>query len=183
MFKNGIHIMFGLLFCLTNVSCVHSLARVDGPYEGRIIDADTRQPIEGVVVLGVWYKIASVGAGGAFREYYDAQETVTDKNGEFSIKGLDLKILSSVEPMNFLIFKTGYKYENGPWKSLKESFYYKDKIKWEGNKAIIPLRKLTMEERKKGRLPPYPPTEAMKEKKANLMMEEIYKERKEQGLD
>jgi len=181
MHRKCILVLLGIFFCFCNVSCVHSIARYDGPYEGRVIDAETKQPIEGVVVLGVWNKIASVGAGGAFRKYHDAQETVTNKNGEFSIKGQGLKIMSSVEPMNVLIFKAGYMYESGPWESLKEGLIYRDTIKWEGKKPIIPLRKLTMEERKKIGSPSAPPDEAPFEK-VRLILKEIDKDDIERGL-
>lgn len=182
MIRSRYLILLGVMILIFNMGCVYSLARIDGPYEGRIIDADTGKPIEGVVVFGVWYRIAAVGAGGAFHAYHDAQETVTDRNGEFVIKGLGLKILSGVEPMSVLIFKAGYEYIDVSWDLFKENDFYKKKIKWEGNKAIIPLRKLTMEERKKSLGPPYPPTEAVKEKKVKLLIEEINKDRREQGL-
>ncbi|MFZ3136137.1 MAG: carboxypeptidase-like regulatory domain-containing protein [Thermodesulfovibrionales bacterium] len=172
-----------LIFILTSLvmsatSCYgFAVIRKDGPYEGRVIDADTGEPIEGVVVLGKW-STEIITPGGATHNFYDAQETVTDKNGEFSIEGLGLKILSNVIPMDVLIFKAGYEYESGSWSSLKK---YAKKIKWEGNKAIIPLRKLTMEERRKRR-PPIPPTEAPL-KKIRLMLEEINKNEIELGAE
>lgn len=196
-----------LIFILTSLvmsvtSCYGvAVIRKDGPYEGRIIDADTGQPIEGVVVLGEW-STEIITPGGATHNFYNAQETVTDKNGEFSIEGLGLKILSNVTPMDVLIFKAGYEYIGmGPWKGLKyrgwkgneESYdpvlktkvikpVYdpKKKIKWEGNKAIIPLKKLTMEERRKN-IPPLPSGEAPY-KKIKLMLNEYNKNSKELGL-
>ena len=74
-----------------------SLIRYDGPYEGRIIDADTGEPIEGVIVLGEWNK-EQISPGGAVSAYYDVRETATDNKGEFSItgKGLLRKCLSHI---------------------------------------------------------------------------------------
>ena len=126
-------------------------------------------------MLGVWYK-EYPGAAGAISKYHDAVETVTDKNGDFKIKGLGLQVIGNVLPVNVLIFKVGYEYESGYWTGLKK---YKKKIKWEGEKAIIPLKKLTMEERKKrGTLsrPDIPVN------KMELITKEINKERVEQGL-
>ena len=152
--KKLIIILFNLIFL---PSCY--AARVDGPYKGRVIDADTRQPIEGVVILGVWNR-EIITAGGATHNFYDAMETVTDKNSEFEVKGLGLLVLSNVIPMDVLIFKAGYEYWGlGPWRGLKEGYLSSKKVKWEGDKAIIPLRKLTMEERRKN-IPPLPPGEA-----------------------
>jgi hypothetical protein len=158
--------------------CVYAV-RVDGPYEGRIIDADTGKPIEGVVILGTWYTAQFSPAGSTYN-FYDARETVTDRNGEISIPGMGLRVLSNLEPMHVLIFKAGYEYLNVPWVSLKKDILLREKIKWEGNRAIIPLKKLTMEERSKRGAPSRPniPMDKMK-----LMTEEVNRERMEQGLN
>lgn len=168
-----------LIFILTSLvmsvtSCYgFATIRKDGPYEGRVIDVDTGEPIEGVVVLGVWYK-QYPGPGGAVSEYYDAMETVTDKNGEFKIDGLGLLVMSNVIPMDVLIFKAGYTYYGMmTWKELKGLY------KTEDDKAIIRLKKLTMEERKKVGIPSRP---NIPEEKMKLLTKEINKERIEQGL-
>ena len=155
-----------------------ALIRKDGPYEGRVIDVDTGEPIEGVVVLGDWSR-EHISPGGAVHTFYDATETVTDNNGEFRIEGMGLEILSNVTPMDVLIFKAGYEYFESPWNSLKKSKYLitKKKIKWEGNRAIIPLKKLTMEERRKQGTPSFP-SEAYEKKKMPLLIKEINKEEK-----
>ncbi|MGD0884583.1 MAG: hypothetical protein ABSA46_06870 [Thermodesulfovibrionales bacterium] len=181
-------------------SCCACAVRVDGPYKGKVIDADTREPIEGVVVLGEWYRETPTAAGAVHR-FYDAMETVTDKNGDFEIKGLGLLVLSNVIPMDILIFKAGYEYIGiMPWrglnsvgekaeyeesydpinktKVLKTIYDNKRKVIWEGDKAIIPLRKLTMEERKS---PPGPSSEAPFEK-VRLMLKEMDRDDIERGL-
>ncbi len=174
--KKFMLIIIGILFFLPG--CLYA-ARIDGPYKGRVIDADTGKPIEGVVILGVWYREIP-SAAGALHNYYDAMETVTDKNGEFEIKGQGLLVVSNVIPMDVLIFKAGYEYLGvAPWDSLKEGVF--EKVKWEGDRAIIPLKKLTMEERKKSLGPPSPPSEASFEK-VRLMLKEIDKDDVERGL-
>ena len=170
-----------ICFLLLFPACAYPV-RYDGPYKGKIIDAETGAPIEGVVVLGVWSKVA-VSPGGGVSSYYDAKETLTDKNGEFEIQGLGIKILSSVAPMNVLIFKSGYQYIDGPWESHKyDGGLMKNKAKVEGDRVIFPIRKLTMEERKKQLGPPAPPDEAPK-KRIELILKEINRDRAEQGLD
>ena len=155
--------------------------RYDGPYEGRVIDADTGEPIEGVVILGVWYK-ALFSPAGATHKFHDAQEAVTDMNGEFSITGLGFEVFSNVEPMNVLIFKAGYEYIGmGPWRGLKKDLLLRKKIKWEGDKAIVPLRKLTLEERNKQGSPSDPPAEAPFEK-VRLILREIDRNNIERGV-
>lgn len=136
---------------LTLAGCV-SIARYDGPYEGRIIDAETRQPLEGVVVFGEWKVFHPNLAGGNYT-YYDAAETLTDKNGEFRIPGKGVRVLSNLTEMYFLIFKAGYEAIHPvPWRALK-NMITTDNVRFEGNKAIIPIRKLTLEERKKRPIP------------------------------
>ncbi len=129
--------------------CV-SLVYYEGDYHGKVIDAETLQPIEGAVVLGVWSKGYHGTAGGPVHEYYDARETVTDKNGEFTIKGMGPRAVTHLEKMDIVIFKVGYE-EVGltSWESLKKAIYYRDRVKWEGNKAIIPLDKWSLEQRRK----------------------------------
>lgn len=171
-FTKSISIFLLILF----TSCMYAL-RYDAAYKGRVIDADTKEPIEGVVVLGVWDVLHPDVAGG-FHTFHDAKETVTDKNGEFSISGMGLRVISNLEPMNVLIFKAGYEHIGmGPWDSLKEDILLKKKIKWNGNKAIIPLRKLTMEERGKRLIG----KESIPDNKQKLLIRELNKEKTELG--
>ncbi|MGB7946312.1 MAG: hypothetical protein WCH75_01390, partial [Candidatus Binatia bacterium] len=60
---------------------------VDGPYHGTVIDSETKQPIEGAAVLAVWWKEAPA-VGHYTVSYYDAQETLTDREGNFTIPGV-----------------------------------------------------------------------------------------------
>jgi hypothetical protein len=121
-----------------------SMLRVDGPYEGKVIDAVTKQPIEGAVVHGTWHK-RYLGGG---TEYYDSYEVLTDKNGEFKIPGQGFLIFSDVEGMMLTIFKAGYE-EVSPayWKGLQGGSY--DVVTWQGNKGIFKLHSMTLEERRK----------------------------------
>lgn len=166
----------GMLVLYISSGCMYVI-RYDGAYEGRVVDADTREPIEGVVVLGTW-SIRHHNVAGGYSEYCDAHETVTDKEGEFIIPGQGLRFLSNLEPVSLLIFKAGYTYDGGPWGAFKHPAVA-DKIKWEGDKPIIPLKKLTMEERGKYNLPSRPsvPLEKMR-----IITNEINKDRVQRGL-
>lgn len=171
-----------ITFVLSVTSCYgFAVIHKDGPYEGKVVDADSGEPIEGVVVLGEWSN-EHISPGGAVHSFHDAQETITDKNGEFRIEGMGLDILSNVTPMDILIFKAGYEYLASPWESLKKSRYLieKRKIKWIENMAIIPLRKLTMEERKKQGSPDF--SALIPGVKMKAMLQEINKDRLERGL-
>ena len=169
--------MRAVLICfalLSLTSCAYPI-RYDGPYSGRVIDADTREPIEGVVVLGTWSIFHNNLAGGS-HTLYDARETVTDKKGEFSIPGMGLRVSSNLEPMSVLIFKSGYSYIGSTsWPAFKLSSYYRETIKWEGHRAILPIKKLSQHDREKQGTP-YFPLEVQEKKLSPLMIEEINKE-------
>lgn len=133
-----------LFFLVLTAGCV-SYARIDGPYEGKVIDAQTRQPVKGAVVLGVWNKYQFT-VGGPTGEFYDSVEVLTDENGHFKIDGLGVRVLSNVDEMDIMIFKAGYSHlDYGPWSSYKTLTGSKD-VEWDGEKMTVPLRKLSFEE-------------------------------------
>ena len=79
------------------------------PFEGKVIDADTKEPIEGAVVLAVYsYEIYSFAGSNAVIK--DGQETLTDKNGEFRLRRTRRWfVLNRGYPRGWLeIFKPGY---------------------------------------------------------------------------
>jgi hypothetical protein len=55
-----------------------------GPYKGKVLDAETKAPIVGAVVLAVWYRGAP-GLGVSSHGFLDAEEVLTDKSGEFTV--------------------------------------------------------------------------------------------------
>jgi len=127
-----------------------------GPYQGKVIDAETKEPIEGVVVLIEWVKLHAF-AGSTF---IDAQETLTDKNGEFYIPGIWVfnpwKSLTSEALMT--IYKSGYQSPNtGAWKKWK---VFRPKLEYvlkvEDGKPVIMLKKLTDPEERGNNIPGEP---------------------------
>ena len=179
------NILLGLsimLLLLTTQGCFPAIRLFvyDGTHKGRAVDADTGKPIEGVVVLGVWRSVFAT-PGGAVSDFYDARETVTDKDGNFSIPGQGVMIMSNVDVMQCLIFKAGYKYQRFDWDTLKEGRGQRMNVKWEDNKPIIPLKRLTMEERRGQGEPPFP-TEAYPKLRIPLLIKEINKDKIELGL-
>lgn len=82
-----------------------------GAYHGKVVDAETKEPLEGAAVLAVYFTTSS-GPGGAISHYLDAQETVTDKNGEFRIPPLTVTTFRVLQGFDahpqFTIFKPGY---------------------------------------------------------------------------
>jgi hypothetical protein len=82
-----------------------------GPYYGKVIDAETKEPLEGAAVLVKCYT-QSYGPGGSNSNYVDARETVTDKNGEFRIPAFTIWTFRPLQNFAsyvwFTIFKPGY---------------------------------------------------------------------------
>lgn len=98
-----------LILFPASVGCTHS--NTYGPYNGKVIDAETKEPIGGAAVLVVFYT-NEPGPAGSITRYADAIETVTDKNGEFQIskhKVTSTKFLYLLDNHGyFTIFKPGY---------------------------------------------------------------------------
>lgn len=63
-----------------------SACAADTTFRGKLIDAETLQPIEGAVVVAVWRKTKAFLIAST-TDFKDAKETLTDKNGEWSITG------------------------------------------------------------------------------------------------
>ena len=95
----------------SNISGTGWIFYHDGPYRGKVVDADTGNPIEGAAVLGEWPLETYGGAGGRVQIYCDAQETMTDKNGEFIVPQafcFHFWPFTKLGSTIFKIFKPGY---------------------------------------------------------------------------
>jgi len=106
----------GLFFCLATFGL---LVYADEPYHGRVIDAETKQPIEGAAVVAIWRERAP-GIAEAITTYHDVQETITDQQGNFTIPGIlgiPTVATAKIQESEFIIFQPGYEAYGG-W-SLK----------------------------------------------------------------
>jgi len=61
-------------------------------YKGKVIDLETKQPLAGAVFFAV-YSSRSASPAGVLSAQVDAQETVTDENGEFVLP--EVKVMHS----------------------------------------------------------------------------------------
>jgi len=85
-------------------------------YRGKIIDAETKKPLEGVVVVAI-YSTSDVigGPGGPSSREIGAREALTDENGIFVIPSYTT-IMNPIARENgtqFIIFKAGYSGSGG----------------------------------------------------------------------
>ena len=79
-------------------------------FKGKVIDSETKQPIEGAVVVAIYYKKSMMGIVESYSVIMNVKETLTDKNGEFYIPSYTTVIqpLSWESKATFIIFKPGY---------------------------------------------------------------------------
>jgi hypothetical protein len=82
-----------------------------GQYHGRVVDAATKAPIEGAVVVVIWLKnpLIYIDAAGSF---HDAREQLTDGEGRFSIDATPRRNWNPFRVVRrdpeIIIFKPGY---------------------------------------------------------------------------
>jgi hypothetical protein len=120
-------------------------------YTGKVIDADTKEPIEGAVVVASWLEERATPTGPTTRSK-DIREALTDKNGVWVIegpKGRDGGNITAIftfltgtyytRPPEFIIFKPGY----CSWPKGFGIAGCKDKIKGFDIEKKIELPKLT----------------------------------------
>lgn len=102
------------LFAELKPPSVHGWSRYlngpKGPYRGKVIDAETKAPISGAVVLVYWY--VDVPGFHMTSKFYDAREALTDANGEFFMDVIDIEGLAPelTRAPQFIIFKPAYGY-------------------------------------------------------------------------
>jgi len=73
-----------LLAAALSMTHAHALSYSAKPISAVVVDAGSKQPLEGVVVLVVWSLQDTNGGGGPFWHF---EETVTDRNGHFLLPG------------------------------------------------------------------------------------------------
>jgi hypothetical protein len=81
-----------------------------GPYRGRVVDAETKQPLAGAAVVAVWEREGAVlGPHGPSEEYYDAVEVVTDAQGEFTIPAqTHFTLIGRIREPKLSVYYPGY---------------------------------------------------------------------------
>lgn len=133
-----------------------------GPWKGKIIDIETKEPLEGAVVLAVWMRAYRTPAGDN-TYFYNSREVLTDKEGRFEISAYTtinlLPVISYIREPEFTIFKPGYRSLSG--RHLEENVinnpaeFDRDGIMYRLSPGVIELPKLkTREERRRGQPSP-----------------------------
>ncbi len=87
-----------------------ALVQAAGPWKAQVVDAETGQPLEEVVVLMYWIKYTGSWAGWAGGEFDDAEEVVTGADGRFVVPSRRVFTLVPWKKVSreLVIFKPGY---------------------------------------------------------------------------
>lgn len=118
-------VLMTFLLCFISSACV-PYVHSDGPYKGKVVDADTGESIQGAGVVAIWLIEPYVHS----ERYCDAHATLTDQNGNFEIpQGWCISHLFTEKGKpNFIIFKPGYDSYPPSLPVITPSFTQKD---WE----------------------------------------------------
>ena len=92
-------------------TCFVTVTHAGGPWKGRIVDLETKEPLEDAVVLAVWYKTYR-GPAGEGSKVHRVKETLTDKDGYFEMPAYIainfLPLIRYIKGPIFHIFKPKY---------------------------------------------------------------------------
>lgn len=103
--------IIGVLLSICIVTPSHAWLIYHKPeFKGKVIDAETKEPIEGAVVVVVYSKSAFRFDPHTISIIVEVKETLTDKEGNFSIPSYTTIIdpLARESHARFIIFKPGY---------------------------------------------------------------------------
>ena len=106
--KNMINLLICLFVIVTLASC--AITYKYGPYIGKVVDAQTEEPIEGAAVH-IRFVTNRPNPGGGTSSYAGAVECLTDKNGEFNLsyRAVTFRVLSLWDKQPRInVFKPGY---------------------------------------------------------------------------
>ncbi len=154
-----------VLIFLFFIFIFYSTNAYDATFKGKVIDADTKEPIEGAVVVASWSESTATITGGSQRSK-DVKETLTDKKGEWKIRGpkgdrFIAQVFAMIpgiyytEAPEFIVFKPGYcSYRAGfGIKACKEKMKVNNFTNSDNIGEVVELPKLTDREDRLRALP------------------------------
>lgn len=165
------------MLLISSIGCAHYYS--GGPWTGKVIDSETKQPIEGAVVAAEWYETFAAIPEKSDR-FRGAKEVVTDSEGIFKIdKQSYFSILpeSEIQGPFIIIFKAGYGF-------FPESHIYPkdwDKHYFEKPGAVVELPKFKTIDERRRKLHGGLITSVSLHKKLKKLFEQMNIERIEEG--
>lgn len=110
-----------------------------GPWSGRVINVDTKEPVENAVVLAVWWRV-DPQLGDDAKYFHKAVEILTTKTGYFEVPPYTPDSSNSIvktEGPVLEIFKPGYTRVSISGEYLQPNFSKEKKASWEGSEVNI----------------------------------------------
>lgn len=103
-------LLWGFLIVTLTTGCFGHLVYSSDTYQGKVIDAETKEPLVGAVVLAIWYREApGLGGHGPAEGYHDALEVLTDAQGEFTVPAkTHLTAFGKIREPKLVIYYPGY---------------------------------------------------------------------------
>lgn len=124
----------------------------DGPYHGKVIEIDpetqSERSIAEAAVLAVWWRESGLLVPHPIESVHDAQETLTDENGDFTIpgtSGLTLNPTARIKEPIFIIFRPRYETYGG-WRIKPKSVRRTIKVSEKDGRTVIELRRFAAPE-------------------------------------
>lgn len=178
-------------FSFTTSACGSWLIYHKPEFSGKVIDAETKEPLEGAVIVAVYNKeIMSLGAG-KLSSIINVREALTNKDGMFRIPSYTTIIqpFSWAYAVTFNIFKPGYASVDGlnletnlsqeVGKDVELPWRYNKDLKFRFAPRLIGLPKVkTREERQNARIGADISGAEVKEEELPLLYKLINEERK-----
>ncbi len=144
--KSVIAAVVVIILCLPLLAGWLGFLYVDGTYQGKVLDMESNQPIEGAVIMGLWRRV-SFGAH-PVETYHDVQETLSDSEGNFTIPGTwggSIPLVSGVKEPVFIIFRPNYAAFRGGW-TARLSPGGPVQLSQQDERSVFQLRRLTVRE-------------------------------------
>lgn len=135
-----------IILCLPLLAGRFVFLYVDGAYQGRVLDMESNQPIEGAVIMGLWRRV-SIGAH-PVETYHDVQETLSDSEGNFTLPGTwgaSFPLITGIKEPEFVIFRPNYAAFRGAW-SARFSPGGPVQLSQQDGRTVFRVRRLTVRE-------------------------------------
>lgn len=106
-----------LFAAVLTVGCGGHVIYPSGPLRGRVVDADTGQPLVGAAVVAAWFLEHPMAVHGTANAY-DVVEVLTDDKGEFVVPHqTHVTLVGSVNEPRITIYMPGY----GPYPGFQRA--------------------------------------------------------------